>query len=253
MPKITLKKISYLNNNSNKLAPPREDLNSSAKICKNHTMTQVFTIDDNGRFGRILLFVILLHLILLMGTYVFPNIAPAFKQKMTSLLEAISSSHMNQRVPKIAINIASQHNDSLILHQADLTSLNSSHDHLTLNQPLRRKVISAASYAAKDAAYLAKWQAYVEKYGNTHYPKAILNSNLQGNLRLLVAINQDGSLREVTVRQSSGSPILDQAAIDIVLNAAPFEPLPPDIADDTDILEIIRTWQFRGTLSTLSQ
>lgn len=114
----------------------------------------------------------------------------------------------------------------------------------------RRRTISAASHQSKDAAYLARWQSYVEEYGNNHYPSTALKNNLKGNLRLLVAVNKDGSLNEISIRQSSGSPILDQAAIDIVMQAAPFEPLPPEIACDIEVLEIIRTWQFRGTLST---
>ena len=114
-------------------------------------------------------------------------------------------------------------------------------------------MISAASHQAKDAEYLANWQNYIEKYGNDHYPKSILNSNLQGNVRLLVAVNRDGSLNSVSVRQSSGIPTLDEAAVNIVFNAAPFEPLPNNLAEDIDVLEIIRTWQFRGKLSTFAQ
>jgi protein TonB len=51
-------------------------------------------------------------------------------------------------------------------------------------------------------------------------------------------------VQEVRVLKSSGQRILDQAAIDIVRLAAPFAPFPPEIRQDTDILEIIRTWQF---------
>ena len=60
----------------------------------------------------------------------------------------------------------------------------------------------------------------------------------------MVAVRADGSVQEVRVLKSSGQRILDQAAIDIVRLAAPFAPFPPEIRQDTDILEIIRTWQF---------
>ena len=71
-----------------------------------------------------------------------------------------------------------------------------------------------------------------------------------GDLRLLVALNKDGSVYEVKIRQSSGSRLLDEAAIKLVYQAAPYESLPPEISQDIDILEIIRTWQFRGSLTT---
>lgn len=196
-------------------------------------MTQAFMIDDHGRFGRILLFVILVHLLLLVGMQVFPQTHPPLKRKMASLFEVS---------PKVSLNIAPQQTAS----PTDKPSLTA----VAPTVP-RRKVMAAAPHNAQDLDYLVKWQAYVESYGNAYYSKTIVNKQLQGNLRLMVAINRDGSLREVTVRQSSGSSILDQAAIDIVLKSAPFEPLPPEIAAQTDVLEIIRTWQFRGKLSTL--
>ncbi|WP_205584395.1 energy transducer TonB, partial [Pseudomonas aeruginosa] len=48
---------------------------------------------------------------------------------------------------------------------------------------------------------------------------------------------------EVQVLESSGEPILDQAAQRIVRLAAPYAPFSGDLAD-IDRLEIIRTWRF---------
>lgn len=113
---------------------------------------------------------------------------------------------------------------------------------------LKKKTISEAFHTPLEADYLTRWQTYIEKVGNKNYPSEAYQKNIRGQLRLLVAINRDGSVREVSLRQSSGSPILDQAAIQIVKLAAPFEPL-PDHLQDLDVLEIIRTWQFRGFLT----
>jgi protein TonB len=49
----------------------------------------------------------------------------------------------------------------------------------------------------------------------------------------------------VRIVRSSGYDLLDQAAIKIVELAAPYAPFPPDIAAETDVLDIIRTWQFQ--------
>jgi TonB family protein len=59
----------------------------------------------------------------------------------------------------------------------------------------------------------------------------------------MVSINRDGSLYEVLVLESSGQPLLDQAAQRIVRLAAPFAPFTGDLAE-FDRLEIIRTWRF---------
>ena len=46
------------------------------------------------------------------------------------------------------------------------------------------------------------------------------------------------------INRSSGNRILDAAALRIVNLAAPFSPFPADIAKDTDIISITRTWIF---------
>ena len=60
-----------------------------------------------------------------------------------------------------------------------------------------------------------------------------------------MVVNADGTVSEVNLLQSSGYPVLDDAAMRIVHLAAPFAPLPETIRKDTDVLHIIRTWQFR--------
>ena len=109
----------------------------------------------------------------------------------------------------------------------------------------RTRTVTAATQEAIDAEYLYNWRNHIEKVGNLNYPAAARRLNLHGEVLLLVAINADGTLRETQVRKSSGSKILDEAAIRIVKLAAPFQPLPSEILATTEVLEIIRTWQFR--------
>ena len=54
----------------------------------------------------------------------------------------------------------------------------------------------------------------------------------------------DGTLEKVDIDRSSGSKILDEAAVRIVQQAAPYAAFPDDIRRDTDILAIPRTWTF---------
>lgn len=115
---------------------------------------------------------------------------------------------------------------------------------------LRRQAISASTRELRYANYLAAWARKVERIGNLNYPRVAREQQLYGNLILHVAVRTDGSVEHVRVVRSSGLEVLDQAAIDIVKLAAPYAPFPPDIAKDTDVLDIIRTWQFtrRGVL-----
>lgn len=118
--------------------------------------------------------------------------------------------------------------------------------------PRVERLTSAATRAADDAAYLHAWKQRVEAIGNEHYPVEAKRRRLYGELRLLVTLRPDGGVAETRVLQSSGHALLDNAAVQIVRLAAPFETFPPAIAARADRLEIIRTWQFRANRLTAS-
>lgn len=115
----------------------------------------------------------------------------------------------------------------------------------TQRGPRVRRVDAALPQTNEDAYYLAAWRREVERVGNLNYPEAARARKLYGSLRLLVAIAADGSLRDVRVLESSGHAVLDAAALNIVRLAAPYAPLPPAMRRETDVLEIVRTWQFQ--------
>jgi len=93
------------------------------------------------------------------------------------------------------------------------------------------------------ARYVEDWRALVERIGNEHYP-AEARGRIYGALRMTVVIGADGRLVHAAIDESSGSAVLDRAARNIVKLSAPFPPFPPEIARDTDMLEITRTWTF---------
>jgi periplasmic protein TonB len=108
----------------------------------------------------------------------------------------------------------------------------------------RHKSISASTREYRYANYLAAWARKVEQIGNLNYPQAAKDRRLHGNLILHVGVRADGTVDQIRIVRSSGHELLDQAAIKIVQLAAPYAPFPPDIAAETDVLDIIRTWQF---------
>ncbi len=62
----------------------------------------------------------------------------------------------------------------------------------------------------------------------------------QGEVRLDVYIRTDGTVQEVQLRKSSGSPLLDRAAIDTVRQWR-FEPA---MADGVPVAEWYRNWRW---------
>lgn len=114
---------------------------------------------------------------------------------------------------------------------------------LYAKRPRIHRLSAASTMRDKGAWYKDEWRKKVERIGNLNYPEEARRKQIYGNLRLMVSINRDGSLYEVLVLESSGQPLLDQAAQRIVRLAAPFAPFTGDLSD-IDRLEIIRTWRF---------
>ncbi|MCP3868967.1 MAG: energy transducer TonB [Gammaproteobacteria bacterium] len=111
---------------------------------------------------------------------------------------------------------------------------------------LRHKRVTASTQEYKYASYLEAWRRKVENIGNLNYPDEAKRRRLYGNLVLHVALFADGSVRDINIKKSSGHKLLDDAAVRIVRLSAPFAPFPPEIREETDVIDIIRTWQFRS-------
>lgn len=108
----------------------------------------------------------------------------------------------------------------------------------------RRRFVGARTKEFRFARYIEDWRLKIERIGELNYPQAARDQKIYGSLVVTVSIKADGSLEKVDINRSSGEKILDHAAIRIVRLAAPYAPFPPDIAKDTDILSITRTWLF---------
>jgi outer membrane biosynthesis protein TonB len=64
------------------------------------------------------------------------------------------------------------------------------------------------------------------------------------NPLVTVAIRSDGSVESVTFVMSSGVAEIDEAVRRIVESQLPYQPFPPALAREYDVIEIRRTWQF---------
>jgi len=117
----------------------------------------------------------------------------------------------------------------------------------------RRRFIGARAQEFRFARYIEDWRAKVERVGELNYPQAARDQRIYGSMVVTVSIKSDGSLERVEINRPSGQRILDAAALRIVQLAAPFAPFPADIARDTDILSITRTWIFTRSDQLLTE
>ncbi len=108
----------------------------------------------------------------------------------------------------------------------------------------RRRFIGARTQEYRFARYIEDWRQKVERVGTLNYPAAARDQKIYGSLQLTVSIKPDGTVDMIEINRSSGQKILDDAARRIVQLAAPYAAFSADIARDTDILSITRTWTF---------
>lgn len=93
------------------------------------------------------------------------------------------------------------------------------------------------------AAYLDRFRQKVEMFGNRYYPEAARQQGLSGDVRLMVILNAQGGIRAIRLLESSGHPILDEAAKASVRRAMPFGKFDAGMKDISE-LRIVRTWRF---------
>lgn len=96
-----------------------------------------------------------------------------------------------------------------------------------------------------EAQYKRQWHKRVQRIGQLNYPASAIRQRISGRLTLQVAINNDGTLGSVSMLESSGHDALDVAALNIVRQTAPYDPLPPNIHRTNGQYRFQSTWEFR--------
>jgi len=111
------------------------------------------------------------------------------------------------------------------------------------NKRPRRHFFAPSTSEYRFAVYVEQWRQRIETLGNQNYPAAA-RGKVYGSLRMTVYIRSDGTVERMDIDKPSEHKILNDAARRIVSLATPFAPFPPQIARDTDVLAITRTWYF---------
>ena len=116
---------------------------------------------------------------------------------------------------------------------------------LALKGRERRDLLVTPSTRASDVApYLEGWKRRIEQVGTLNFPNEARRRHLSGNPLVLVVLASNGGLVRADVRRSSGHAELDQAALDILKLATPFESFPPELAARYDVLRFAYEWEF---------
>jgi periplasmic protein TonB len=112
----------------------------------------------------------------------------------------------------------------------------------------RQLIISADTRESVVAAYLDNWKRRIEAVGDSYLPQLGKLDDISGSPTLMVAIDMSGNLTEAVIRKSSGSTVLDLAALDILHRASPFDPFPPEVSAEYDTVRFEYKWLFADQL-----
>ena len=198
------------------------------------------------RFGSTFLIAILFHAIIIFGITFsdYPvsnaNVSPSFKLTLTtnqneqkqSLFKTNTFTNLK---PDTRENVIRTNSKNIFTTDAYRVASSLSPEN---------KVLSA-SIDIKDsilAAYLDNWRLKVEAIGTKNLPKQ--NVPTPVNPTLEVTIGAKGQLIETVVRYSSGDRSIDQAALNILRLAEPFDPPPESVLQDHEALRFAYEWRF---------
>ncbi len=178
-----------------------------------------------------------------------PKAKPQDSQSITSIFSDLDI-HSQQLDKLQALELPEGQTKSFWERSLAIASLQAKLDNQqqTLSKkPRTRRLTASSTRQSTDALYMNQWLREIESIGNLNYPSEAKRKNINGSLRLMVALRADGTIHEIKVLESSGHKILDDAAKHIVRQASPFAPFSEEMRKQTDVLEIIRTWQFKQT------
>ena len=107
-----------------------------------------------------------------------------------------------------------------------------------------RLATGVSARAHKEALYRDSWCKQVERAGSANFPWSALTLGKPQSLMLSVTVRADGTVSRAQVLRSSGQPVLDKAALDILRTAAPFPAFPEHLRRETAELSFVYNWEF---------
>lgn len=188
-------------------------------------------------FNKSFIISVIIHLLIIFGISITTYYKlPIFKE---SQIINVKFANSNQDSVIKTNNLADSKSNQ------DLTSMNIENNKKSNNisQSFKIKKLKSNSKVNSDEAiYLNLWQRKIESTGDN----VISNEEnvLNGKVQILASIDLNGNLVNSKILISSGNVIIDNMAIKILEDAAPFSPFNETMSNEYSVLEIVRDWNF---------
>jgi protein TonB len=111
--------------------------------------------------------------------------------------------------------------------------------------PVSNQVTARTGNGSARTSYIAAIRSKIEKH--KEYPLLARRRMLEGTAVVRFSVARDGSLKGVDVLRSSGSEMLDRAALNAIRAAGGFPPPPPEFAGSETTLELPLSFRLSRT------
>ena len=112
-----------------------------------------------------------------------------------------------------------------------------------ISQSFKIKKLQANSIVnSEEAVYLNLWQRQIETRGDNLISES--KNIFDGTVQIMATIDVNGNLIDSKILISSGNNLIDDMAINILRESAPFAPFNKTMSNEYSVLEIIRDWNF---------
>ena len=112
-----------------------------------------------------------------------------------------------------------------------------------ISQSFKIKKLQANSVVnSEEAVYLNLWQRQIETKGDNLISES--QNLFDGKVQIMATIDIYGNLIDSKILISSGNQLIDDMAINILRESAPFAPFNKTMSNEYSVLEIIRDWNF---------
>ena len=189
-------------------------------------------------FNKSFVISLLIHLLLIFGVSITTYYKlPIFKE---SPIINVKFANSNQDLITKKANFGDSFTSDIDLSISKNANLSSSKKTL---EPYRVKKLQANSVVnTEEAVYLNLWQRQIETAGDNIISES--KSFMDGRVQIMATIDIYGNLVDSEILISSGDKSIDEMAIKILKESAPFAPFNKTMSDEYSVLEIIRDWNF---------
>ena len=204
-------------------------------------MSSLYSSASNSKrsltFNKSFILSILIHSFLIFGI----SITTYYKLPLLKESPIINVKFANSNQDIITnTNIESIQDFSKDFSNSENGNMNSSKK---MSQSFKIKKLEANSIVnSEEAIYLNLWQRQIESTGDNVISE---NENyFDGKVQIMATIDIYGNLINSKILISSGNNVIDEMALNILQESAPFAPFNKSMSSEYSVLEIVRDWNF---------